>query len=204
MELNPKCHLINPMVKHIDLFHDFSYDTSESQNVKSFTVNQRPDIVLRITKNDLKEKYVLTYLYDAKYRLASDQKEGSPDLPTEDSINQMHRYRDAIYYVNKEKVKPEKEVIGAYILFPGSGEIETIKNLDYYKSIESVNIGAFPLRPNDYTNRSPIRRPFKDNYRIRYRICSKRCFTSKGEFLRVSESICTNWVCAFRESYVVF
>lgn len=138
----------------IDLFHDFSYDTSESQNVKSFTVNQRPDIVLRITKNDLKEKYVLTYLYDAKYRLASDEKEGSPDLPTEDSINQMHRYRDAIYYVNKDKVKPEKEVIGAYILFPGSGEIETIKNLDYYKSIESVNIGAFPLRPNDYTNRS--------------------------------------------------
>jgi hypothetical protein len=137
----------------IDLFHDFSYDTSESQNVKSFTVNQRPDIVLRITKNDLKEKYVLTYLYDAKYRLASDEKEGSPDLPTEDSINQMHRYRDAIYYVNKDKVKPEKEVIGAYILFPGSGEIETIKNLDYYKSIESVNIGAFPLRPNDYTNR---------------------------------------------------
>lgn len=38
----------------IDLFHDFSYDTSESQLVKSFTVNQRPDIVLRITKNDLK------------------------------------------------------------------------------------------------------------------------------------------------------
>lgn len=138
----------------IDLFHDFSYDTSERQNVKSFTVNQRPDIVLRITKNDLKEKYVLTYLYDAKYRLASDEKEGSLDLPTEDSINQMHRYRDAIYYVNKDKVKPEKEVIGAYILFPGSGEIETIKNLDYYKSIESVNIGAFPLRPNDYTNRS--------------------------------------------------
>ena len=138
----------------IDLFHDFSYDTSESQNVKSFTVNQRPDIVLRITKNDLKENYVLTYLYDAKYRLASDEKEGSPDLPTEDSINQMHRYRDAIYYINKDKTKPEKEVIGAYILFPGSGEIETIKKLDYYKSIESVNIGAFPLRPNDYSNRA--------------------------------------------------
>jgi hypothetical protein len=138
----------------IDLFHDFSYDTSESQNVKSFTVNQRPDIVLKITKNDLKENYVLTYLYDAKYRLASDDKDGSPDLPTEDSINQMHRYRDAIYYVNKDKSKPEKEVIGAYILFPGSGEIETIKKLDYYKSIESVNIGAFPLRPNDYSNRA--------------------------------------------------
>jgi Domain of unknown function (DUF2357)/PD-(D/E)XK nuclease superfamily len=137
----------------IDLFHDFSYVTSQNKTVKSFTVNQKPDIVLRITKNDLKENYVLTYLYDAKYRLASDEREGSPDLPTEDSINQMHRYRDAIYYVNKDKIKPEKEVIGAYILFPGSGDIEAIKKLDYYKSIESVNIGAFPLRPNDYTNR---------------------------------------------------
>lgn len=66
----------------------------------------------------------------------------------------MHRYRDAIYYVNKDKSKPEKEVIGAYILFPGSGDIETIKKLDYYKSIETVNIGAFPLRPNDYSNRT--------------------------------------------------
>jgi hypothetical protein len=152
--LKSKVSFFNKEGEIIDLFHDFSYDTSESQNVKSFTVNQRPDIVLRITKNDLKENYVLTYLYDAKYRLASDEKEGSPDLPTEDSINQMHRYRDAIYYVNKDKAKPEKEVIGAYILFPGSGEIETIKKLDYYKSIESVNIGAFPLNPNDYSNRA--------------------------------------------------
>lgn len=138
----------------IDLFHDFSYDTSTNKSVKSFTVNQRPDIVLKITKSDLKEKYVLTYLFDAKYRLASDENEGLPDLPTEDSINQMHRYRDAIYYVNKKNIKPEKEVIGAYILFPGTGEIETIKTLDYYKSIETVNIGAFPLRPNDSINRS--------------------------------------------------
>jgi hypothetical protein len=133
----------------IDLYHDFSYDSSLNKQVKSFTVNQRPDIVLKLTKNDLKENYDLTYLFDAKYRLASDEKEGSPDLPTEDSINQMHRYRDAIYYVNQEKAKPEKEVIGAYILFPGSGELDTIKNLDYFKSIETVNIGAFPLRPND-------------------------------------------------------
>ena len=137
----------------IELFHDFAYKTSANKIVKSFTVNQRPDIVLCLTKNDLKENYVLTYLYDAKYRLLSDEKEGAPDLPPEDAINQMHRYRDAIYYVNKEKNKPEKEVIGAYVLFPGSGELETIKNLDYFKSISEVNIGAFPLRPNDYNNR---------------------------------------------------
>ena len=64
--------------------------------------NQRPDIVLKITKNDLKDNYVLTYLFDAKYRLQSDDKDSAPDLPPEDAINQMHRYRDAIYYINQE------------------------------------------------------------------------------------------------------
>jgi hypothetical protein len=159
----------------IDLYHDFSYNykTEQNQSVKSFTVNQRPDIVLRITKNDLKENYVFTYLFDAKYRLASDEKEGSPDLPTEDSINQMHRYRDAIYYVNKSKKRdwknntelkkyyPEKEIIGGYILFPGNGEFESIKKEPYFKSIDEINIGAFPLRPNDYINRSLLEEHLK-------------------------------------------
>ena len=148
--------------EQIELFHDFSYDTKSSQEVKSFTVNQRPDIVLRITKNDLKENYVLTYLYDAKYRLASDEREGAPDLPPDDAINQMHRYRDAIYYVNKNRIKPEKEVIGAYVLFPGSGELSSIKNVAYQKSIEEVNIGAFPLRPNDYENKTLLEKHLKN------------------------------------------
>lgn len=148
--------------EQIELFHDFSYDTKSSQEVKSFTVNQRPDIVLRITKNDLKENYVLTYLYDAKYRLASDERDGAPDLPPDDAINQMHRYRDAIYYLNKNRIKPEKEVIGAYVLFPGSGELTSIKNLAYQKSIGEVNIGAFPLRPNDYENKTLLEEHLKN------------------------------------------
>jgi len=146
---------------HIDLYHDYSYNTYNNSSVKSFTVNQRPDIVLKITKDDLKDNYAHTYLYDAKYRLGSDLREGAPDLPTDDSINQMHRYRDAIYYVNKDKNRPEKEVLGAYILFPGNGELDKIKNLDFYKSIESVNIGAFPLRPNDYVNKILIEEHLK-------------------------------------------
>jgi hypothetical protein len=145
----------------IDLFHDFSYETSGG-NVKSYTVNQRPDIVLCLTKNDLKENYVLTYLYDAKYRLSSDDYNDGPDLPPEDAINQMHRYRDAIYYVNKEKHKPEKEVIGAYVLFPGSGKKELIESSEYYKSIQEVNIGAFPLRPNDDVNQDLFKNHLKD------------------------------------------
>ena len=134
----------------IDLYHDYSFDT-ESGLIKSYTVKQRPDIVLQITKNDLKENYILSYLFDAKYRLQSDEKENAPELPPDDAINQMHRYRDAIYF--KSKNKPEKEIIGAYILFPGSGNLESVKKLDYFKSINTVNIGAFPLRPNDEINK---------------------------------------------------
>lgn len=150
----------------IDLFYDFSYDNDSNKEVKSFTVNQRPDIVLRITKNDLKDSYAFTYLYDAKYRLASDDKEGSPDLPTEDAINQMHRYRDAIYYVDKNRNKPEKEVIGGYILFPGTGDKEEIKKSDFYKSISDVNIGAFPLRPNDNINKELLEEHLKGILKI--------------------------------------
>jgi hypothetical protein len=147
----------------IELFHDFSYNTKQGDVIdslsddiiKPFTVNQRPDIVLQITKKDLKEKYGLTYLFDAKYRLDIKSHYGETiDLPPDDAINQMHRYRDAIYFINKERKKPEKEVIGAYVLFPGSGDRNKIENTAYFKSIKDVNIGAFPLLPNDETNNS--------------------------------------------------
>lgn len=136
----------------IDLYHDFKYSNKSNNSIRSFTVNQKPDIVLRVTKNDLKEKYAMTYLFDAKYRLMSDENENDIDAPPEDAINQMHRYRDAIYYVNKKNRVPEKEVIGGYVLFPGDGNLDSIKEMNYFKSIENVNIGAFPLRPNDYLN----------------------------------------------------
>ena len=69
------------------------------------------------------------------------------DYPPTDAINQMHRYRDAIYY-SKEEPYRSKEIIGGYILFPGRGNDEYIKQRYYSESIRSVNIGAFPLLPN--------------------------------------------------------
>lgn len=139
----------------IELFHDYQFGKSEKDELRSYTVNQRPDIVVRLTKNDLKEKYKFTYLYDAKYRLLSDDNEKAADIPPDDAINQMHRYRDAIYYnqISEDIIKPKKEIIGGYILFPGNGEIEQIRNQNFYKSIKKVNIGAFPLKPNDHINK---------------------------------------------------
>lgn len=38
-------------------------------------------------------------------------------MPPDDAINQMHRYRDAIYYRDYVEAPLKKEVIGGYILF---------------------------------------------------------------------------------------
>ncbi|MBO4752493.1 MAG: DUF2357 domain-containing protein [Bacteroidales bacterium] len=111
-------------------------------NLESKTVPQKPDIVLQLTKDDLQEGMKLTYLFDAKYRL---EKDGANDVPPDDAINQMHRYRDAIYFNAKhDNEQLKKEVIGGYILFPGKmDELSRFRH-----SIDEVNIGAFPMRPD--------------------------------------------------------
>ena len=123
-------------------------------NVESRTVPQKPDIVLQLTKDDLQRGMKMTYLFDAKYRIDGRTEKGV-DLPPEDAINQMHRYRDAIYYKDGteggEALK--KEVIGGYILFPGDGSPIEVANAKFQQSLDEVNIGAFPLRPKDKENR---------------------------------------------------
>ena len=115
------------------------------------TVPQKPDIVLQLTKNDLQQGMKMTYLFDAKYRI--DGKDKGVDVPPEDAINQMHRYRDAIYYKDYDANALKKEIIGGYILFPGDGEPNDVAVSKFYKTIKEVNIGAFPLRPKDVENR---------------------------------------------------
>ena len=115
------------------------------------TVPQKPDIVLQLTKNDLLQGMRMTYLFDAKYRIEG--KDKGVDVPPEDAINQMHRYRDAIYYKDYDANALKKEVIGGYILFPGDGEPNDVAVSKFYKTIKEVNIGAFPLRPKDVENR---------------------------------------------------
>lgn len=133
----------------------------DGMGINTATTEQRPDIVLNIRKAS--GEVVLTYLYDVKYRVINDKKldidfeeqdiaEMSDlpggDYPPTDAINQMHRYRDAIYYSKEHEPYRSKEIIGGYILFPGRGSDEYIKKRYYSASVESVNIGAFPLLPN--------------------------------------------------------
>ena len=126
--------------------HSDKDDVKGIGELESKTVPQKPDIVLQLTKDDLQEGMKLTYLFDAKYRL---EKDGVNDVPPDDAINQMHRYRDAIYYVDPANHKPKREVIGGYVLFPGNYTREEFEQSRYYQSIKAIGIGAFPLRPSD-------------------------------------------------------
>ena len=144
----------------IEIGYQYSFENKvQSEGIRSMTVEQRPDIVMHIHKSD---GFTLTYIFDAKYRVQGidDDKEMiAKDYPVEDTLNQMHRYRDSIYFKQNDRNSYSKEVIGGYILFPGRLDedkfarmIQTAdyKNLPYYlKSIEFVNIGAFPLLPKE-------------------------------------------------------
>ena len=139
----------------VRLHYQHTYSRT-SDEVHTATTENRPDIVLTIIRPD---GFELTYLFDAKYRLLDDSKlnkedqeeqrlANGADTPPADAINQMHRYRDAIYYGSDKYSHDSKEIIGGYILFPGRGSNESVRKRFFYQSIESVNIGAFPLLPD--------------------------------------------------------
>ena len=149
----------------VDLYYNpkFTREDGPSRlpDVVSVTVPQQPDIILRITRSDLHQDYTLTYLFDAKYRLKPDKEDQEVDLPPDDAINQMHRYRDALFFKNKKQKNEilKKEVIGGYVLFPGDGKAEEIRKQHYYLSAGEVNIGAFPLCP--HTDNQEVRELLK-------------------------------------------
>lgn len=131
---------------------------SAISGTNTITTVQRPDIVLRLSKHE-EGGMKFTYLFDAKYRIADADENGNCygsgyDVPPVDAIDQMHRYRDAIYYTeegcDREHIK--KEIIAGYVLFPGRIPLETLdmETGDYYyqQSNRLIGIGAFPLRPD--------------------------------------------------------
>jgi hypothetical protein len=127
--------------------------TSENTDIAdttSKTTEQRPDIVLRLSKTDKAIQY--TYLFDAKYRIrdTSIPRINGVEVPPVDAINQLHRYRDAIYYTHASDEKLKREVIGGYVLYPGNLNKEQFVNSYYHRSVDEVNIGAFPLKPGGH------------------------------------------------------
>lgn len=109
---------------------------------------QKPDNILAIKKYGSNTEY--KYVFDAKYRIDPGTKDSdtSPG-PQVDTINAMHRYRDA--FVLETPVTPyERTMFGAYVLFPYHDE-EQYKSHKFYQSIKTVNVGGLPFLPSATT-----------------------------------------------------
>lgn len=117
--------------------------------LRSHLVSQKPDIMLRVEFPDGKE---LIWLFDAKYRIKTqlapeEDDESSVDWVPDDAINQMHRYRDALIHLDKNKRKSKsRPVFGAFALYPGYFD-QSQEDNPYAEAIQEVGIGAFPLLP---------------------------------------------------------
>ncbi|MEC8231364.1 MAG: restriction endonuclease-like protein [Pseudomonadota bacterium] len=147
--------------------------TKKGQSIRSYLVNQEPDIILEVTlpkstssDSGTSEEKQFIWLFDAKYRIKTDKNRfddnrediDSTDYVPDDAINQMHRYRDALirlsepclYESSSRSIIPAKKsrpVFGAFALYPGFFDQATNPN-PYATAIEEVGIGAFALLPN--------------------------------------------------------
>jgi len=110
------------------------------------TAVQKPDNILSLKKEMSHVTY--RYVLDAKYKV-DDQRSipGILELPREEDINTMHRYRDAIVCVEQIGQSYERNVFAGIILFPGTASA-VYKESRFYQSIEKVNIGALPFLPS--------------------------------------------------------
>ena len=157
------------------------------ENLVVPTVPQKPDIVLQLRKDDVQKGMKMTYLFDAKYRI--DGNVNGVDIPPNDAINQMHRYRDAIYYKDYDGNQLKKEVIGGYILFPGEGATLDVAKARFQKSINEVNIGAFPLRPKDEENRKLLEDFIKELIAVKSAKTIAKVIPQKGAFVEVGDRV---------------
>ena len=132
----------------VRLAYQQSYSNAETADldghVLSHLVEQIPDIVLDIV-DDCPDDDTFTYLFDAKYRVMTID---GKDAAKHDTLNEMHRYRDAILYrrtklAGESKGRLKREVLGAFVLYPGRPG----NSVDYDKFIQEDNIGAIPLLP---------------------------------------------------------
>ncbi|MBH0064411.1 DUF2357 domain-containing protein [Psychrobacter sp. SZ93C1] len=137
-----------------------------TKDIRTYSVSQKPDIVLEVILPNNKR---FIWLFDAKYRIKTlksryddpEQNIDTMDFVPDDAINQMHRYRDALIRIerdknalneeitNKETARTQKSrpIFGAFALYPGYFD-QVNTNNPYLNSIDEVSIGAFSLLPS--------------------------------------------------------
>jgi hypothetical protein len=139
---------------NIELYQELRYTNDfDAADAGTFDGHVCPDIILRIGKKDQPRNLYLTYLFDAKYRLVETTRYDmidKMDEPLPQDLTKMRDYREAIYNRKKkgQRYEHSKEVMGAYVLFPGKGKLEYYER--YYREIIlATNIGGFPFLPGN-------------------------------------------------------
>lgn len=109
------------------------------------TLAQKPDNVIQFASQNR------FYIFDAKYRLQFDKdylKKYGKTGPTEEDINTMHRYRDAIVVRHPINGTYERGVVlGAAVLFPHPDEVD-YDGHRFHRSLAEVEIGGIPFLPS--------------------------------------------------------
>lgn len=111
---------------------------------------QKPRCVLTLEKKGASAP--CSYVFEPRYRLnfalpgteydASVSHMPGPEIG---DIHDLHRYRDAM--VSQNGASPyEREMFGAYVLFPYARE-EEYRSHRFYESIDKVNVGGLPFLP---------------------------------------------------------
>ena len=122
------------------------FSISYNRQFRTITGVQRPDIVVEVDHGRSPSTLVIL---DAKYRISysggDNAQTGSAPV---DAINALHRYRDAIYVSdNGRSVRPV--VLGAVLFPPAHWDDDNLRDSPFWRSIDSVGIGAIPLRPDN-------------------------------------------------------
>ena len=141
----------------VTMSHEPSFNKSNSHEeggIYSWTLKQKPDIFIEIK---YKDQVAARWIFDAKYRINTMPEAASApiDLAPDDAINQMHRYRDALFHIDQNKTEIDqataksRPVLAAFVLYPAWVNEDDLKPTQnpYYSGIEQVGIGAFPFLP---------------------------------------------------------
>lgn len=123
------------------------YDIAYNMTYRTITGDHKPDVIIRIDRGFEPSTVIVL---DAKYRVIDKDAYGAPIVPRPpaDTINAMHRYRDAIYVENKngDTVRP---VVKAVVLYPSRECAEEHRQTPLWQGVAKVGVGAIPLLPDN-------------------------------------------------------
>lgn len=74
-------------------------------------------------------------------------------------------------------------------MFPGNGDPIKVAKAKFQKSLDEVNIGAFPLRPNDVENRKLLEHFIEELINMKSATTISKVIPQKGAYMEVADRV---------------